>query len=178
MRSLSEAYAALPSHPELADALEKLAFNALPAAMSDDQWAHQYLTQGNAAFAGWDRSDAHEMGEVEHPFSRYFGNVGGDATVYGLSPNFPCCTVNFIQGWPKLLAHGAWRWDDGGWNDERTAGSPAELPLLLSAVFVPSSAAIPEPVGGTVELDTEYPFTSGATLSYTIRNTSSAMTLL
>ena len=42
MRSLAEAYRSLPSEPGLADALERLAFNALPAAVSDDHWTHQY----------------------------------------------------------------------------------------------------------------------------------------
>ena len=32
-----------PGRPELIDALERLAFNALPAAVSDDHWTHQYF---------------------------------------------------------------------------------------------------------------------------------------
>eukprot|EP00421_Protoceratium_reticulatum_P055177 CAMPEP_0168498650 /NCGR_PEP_ID=MMETSP0228-20121227/73385_1 /TAXON_ID=133427 /ORGANISM="Protoceratium reticulatum, Strain CCCM 535 (=CCMP 1889)" /LENGTH=218 /DNA_ID=CAMNT_0008515553 /DNA_START=74 /DNA_END=726 /DNA_ORIENTATION=- len=155
MRSLTEAFAALPSAPTLGDSLENLAFNALPAAMSDDHWAHQYLTQSNAAYAGLEAIEA-----GAGPMSGIFGNVGADATAYGLAPNFPCCTVNFAQGWPKLLSTGAWLWDDGAGN---------EVPALLSAAFVPSRLNLPAPAGGSIELETAYPFAPCGQLRYVIR---------
>ncbi|CAE7546082.1 unnamed protein product [Symbiodinium natans] len=152
MRSLEEAYAAMPDRPELADGLEVLAFNALPAAVSDDNWAHQYLTQSNAAYAGIESVEGAEDDEGPR-MSKTFGNVGLDATVYGLSPNFPCCTVNFAQGWGKFVALGLWLFEDGG----RDLGL-SETPILLSAAFAPSVIAVPAPVGGQVELSTAYPF--------------------
>ncbi|CAE8624715.1 unnamed protein product [Polarella glacialis] len=165
MRSLEEAYAAMPSNPGLADSLEKLAFNALPAAVSDDHWMHQYLTQSNAAYAGIEDLESSTGDDADKPLmSQVFGNVGADATAYGLSPNFPCCTVNFAQGWPKLVALGLWLWDDGG-----LRSGLGEMPALLSAVFAPSRISLPQPVGGEVELETSYPFAPEGPLRYILR---------
>ena len=30
---------------------------------------------------------------------------GHDANIFGLEPNFGCCTANMHQGWPKLVSH-------------------------------------------------------------------------
>eukprot|EP00927_Polykrikos_kofoidii_P060381 TRINITY_DN55377_c0_g1_i1.p1 TRINITY_DN55377_c0_g1~~TRINITY_DN55377_c0_g1_i1.p1 ORF type:complete len:797 (-),score=91.48 TRINITY_DN55377_c0_g1_i1:158-2260(-) len=173
LRSLADAYAASPSEPELADAIERLAYNALPAAVSDDHWSHQYLTQSNAAFAGIERSVAlasESTGEVA--ISEVFGNVGADATAYGLSPNFPCCTVNFAQGWPMLLTRAAWLWD-GGQNGVSTL-----TPALLSVAFVPSRIAKLPHLGGEVELETSYPFAPGSKLRYALRGLRGQLDLL
>jgi len=193
MRSLAEMYASVPSQTWIADSLEKLAFNALPAAVSDDHWAHQYLTQSNAPFAGIERVASLDTpvendkqafvghGEIldnadldkEAHLSKIFGNVGLDATSYGLAPNFPCCTVNFAQGWPKLLANAAWLWDDGG----KSFGL-SEVPALLSAVFIPSHITLPSHVGGHVELDTTYPFQLDTPLLYRIHQCDTPFVLL
>eukprot|EP00439_Symbiodinium_sp_Y106_P066555 s2644_g10.t2 len=172
MRSLEEAYAAMPNRPELADSLEVLAFNSLPAAVSDDHWTHQYLTQSNAAFAGIESVQETEDNDGPH-LSKVFGNVGLDATLYGLSPNFPCCTVNFAQGWAKFVASGLWLFEDGG-------GQLGlhETPLLLSAAFAPSSISVPAPVGGEVELSTAYPFDPEGLLRYNARGIRPPLQLL
>ncbi|MBQ6824730.1 MAG: glycoside hydrolase family 127 protein [Clostridia bacterium] len=73
-----------------ADRLEVLAFNALPATISDDMWAHQYVQMSNQItcerFGG----------------KPIFRTNGKDAHLFGLEPHFGCCTSNFNQGWPKL----------------------------------------------------------------------------
>ncbi|CAK8999186.1 unnamed protein product [Durusdinium trenchii] len=167
MRSLEETYAALPDRPELVDALEALAFNALPAAVSGDHWSHQYLTQNNAIFAGIESASASEGAEGEaSPLSEVFGNVGLDATMYGISPNFPCCTVNFAQGWGKFVALGLWLFDPG---------TPREMPLLLSAALAPSTVKLPML---EVELETIYPFNPEASLRYVVRKASTPFQLL
>ena len=72
------------------DRLEKLAFNALPAALSPDMWTHQYDQQVNQIAC-----------TVQNEPS-VFNTNSPDANVFGLEPNFGCCTANFAQGWPKF----------------------------------------------------------------------------
>ncbi len=70
--------------------LEKLAYNALPATLSEDMWAHQYDQQVN------------QVGCVNQGEKSVFRTNGPDAHVFGLEPHFGCCTSNFNQGWPKF----------------------------------------------------------------------------
>ena len=75
----------------LGDIWERIAYNALPAALSEDGWAHQYDQQVNQI-----RIDVHD---------RDWYNNRNDASVFGLEPNFGCCTANLHQGWPKFVSH-------------------------------------------------------------------------
>ncbi|EXX89167.1 hypothetical protein BG53_00555 [Paenibacillus darwinianus] len=80
------------------DILDKVAFNALPAAISADWTSHQYDQQVNqimcnVATRNWSNND--------------------EANLFGLEPNFGCCTANMHQGWPKLAAH-LWMSDGKG----------------------------------------------------------------
>lgn len=54
-------------------------------------WAHQYVQQTNQPWA---------RNFTANPFF----NVVSYSTTYGLEPNFPCCTVNHAQGYPKYVA--------------------------------------------------------------------------
>lgn len=76
--------------PHYGDLLEKIAFNALPAAISPDMWSHQYDQQVNQI----------NCMETLWPV---FNTNGGDSNLFGLEPHFGCCTVNFGQGWPKFV---------------------------------------------------------------------------
>jgi hypothetical protein len=72
-----------------ADVLERLAYNLLPATISADMTSHQYHQQANqvlctVAQRNWTQAD-------------------DDCTIFGLEPNFGCCTANLHQGWPKLI---------------------------------------------------------------------------
>ena len=84
-----------------ADRLEVLAFNALPATISEDMWTHQYLQMNN------------QITCERFPGKSLFRTNGPDGHMFGLEPIFGCCTANFNQGWPKL-ALSAFMYNDGG----------------------------------------------------------------
>lgn len=73
-----------------AERLEMIAFNALPATLSEDMWTHQYVQMVNQI--------ACQKTMIMAPFS----TNGPFAHTFGLEPNFGCCTANFNQGWPKF----------------------------------------------------------------------------
>lgn len=114
----------------LGDRLERLVFNALPATFSPDMWTHQYDQQVNQV-----ECSSREM--------RTFGTNGPDSNLFGLEPNFGCCTANLSQGWPKFAAHLWMRSPDG----------------LAVVAYAPSQVEVEingNPV--SVELETDYPF--------------------
>ncbi len=122
----------------LGDRLEKLAFNAFPATFKKDMCAHQYDQQANQVVA-----------KVSDP--RVYTDNGPDANLYGLEPNFGCCTANMHQGWPKFASHLWARTSDGG---------------LAALAYAPSVVEVK--VGGNpvrVELKTDYPFADELTFT-------------
>ncbi|GAB4515533.1 MAG: glycoside hydrolase family 127 protein [Anaerolineae bacterium] len=130
MFSLEQGIAIL-GDPLLADRLERVAFNALPAACTPDMWAHQYDQQVNQVLC------------TIAP--RHWTNNGPDSNIFGLEPNFGCCTANMHQGWPKLTAHLWMATPDGG---------------LASVVYAPCQMEALAADGETVtlEVETDYPF--------------------
>ncbi|TFK80485.1 hypothetical protein K466DRAFT_503826, partial [Polyporus arcularius HHB13444] len=75
-----------------ADRVERITYNALPATLTGDMWSRQYLQQQNQIAAKNMNPD---------PFPR----DGSYSNVFGLEPNYPCCTVNHPQGWPKFISN-------------------------------------------------------------------------
>ena len=73
----------------LADRIERMAYNAMPATMSADMWSHQYDQQANQVMCSLNR--------------RRWVTNGPESNLFGLEPNFGCCTANLHQGWPKLV---------------------------------------------------------------------------
>ncbi len=73
-----------------AERLEVLAYNALPAAISEDMWTHQYVQMSN------------QIACMTFPGRSLFRTNNSEAHIFGLEPHFGCCTANFNQGWPKL----------------------------------------------------------------------------
>ena len=129
MFSLEQSLAIL-GEADLGDRLEKIAFNALPGTFTDDMLAHQYNQEPNQV----------EVSLHRKPWT----TDGPESNLFGLEPNFGCCTANFHQGWPKLTAS-LWMLsaDDG----------------LVAAVYAPCE--VHTMVRGTavhVVEETEYPF--------------------
>ncbi|MBI2422969.1 MAG: glycoside hydrolase family 127 protein [Candidatus Hydrogenedentes bacterium] len=91
MYSLEHAIA-VSGDAALADRLESLAFNALPATFTADMWAHQYDQQANQAIVCVSKRPV-------------FATNGGEANLFGLEPNYGCCLANMHQGWPKFVSH-------------------------------------------------------------------------
>ena len=90
MFSLTYNYHAL-GEKDYADKAEMAAFNALPVMVMPRWWAHQYIAQTNQPIS-------HELSQTP------FWNVGPNGQRFGLEPNYPCCTVDFPQGYPKFLS--------------------------------------------------------------------------
>jgi len=124
----------------LADRLERIAFNALPATFKPDMWAHQYVQQANQAVC--------KVSE-----RRIYTTNGPDANIFGLEPNYGCCTANMHQGWPKFAAHLWMKTPQGGL--AAVAYAPATVRTRIGAATV------------TVTLDTDYPFSD--TLTFTVQ---------
>ena len=156
MYSLSYMYQLL-GDKSFADRCELAAFNTLPTMSTSDQWARQYLTLANQPFS-------YSLdGAVP------FFNAGRDGILYGLGrtiaigssssadgvpePNYPCCTVNHPQGFPKFLSASFVRVGDSG---------------IGHALLMP--AEMNTETGGGIQVhitcNTNYPFEN--TLDYSI----------
>nr|GAT43967.1 predicted protein [Mycena chlorophos] len=124
-----------------ADRVEKLAYNALPAEITGDMWEHQYMQQTN---------------QIQSAFlnPNPFATDGNESNVFGLAPNYPCCTVNHGQGWPKFISHAYMTSSD----------TKTLYHALLSPTTFNSTLANNNKV--TVVAQTNYPFSS--TIQYTI----------
>jgi hypothetical protein len=125
--------------PALGDRLEKIAYNALPGGQSADLWEHQYDQQPNQVLCSLSRRD--------------WSTNGPESNLFGLEPNYGCCTANLHQGWPKFTAS-LWMAsaDDG----------------LALAAYAPSQVHISvKGVGVTVDEITEYPFRDRVLLAVT-----------
>ena len=118
-----------------AERLEVLAFNALPAAISDDMWTHQYDQLSN------------QIACIKFPAKSIFGTNDKDAHLFGLEPNYGCCTANFNYAWPKLALSAFMHRGD----------------TVVSCVPIPSKL---EAENVSVSLVTNYPFENK--LEYTV----------
>jgi len=127
-----ELLAATLGDPALADRLERIVYNALPATFSTDMWSHQYHQQANQV-------------ECSVREGRPWRAAGPESNIFGLEPNYGCCTANLSQGWPKLAAH-LWMHADQGAGLAAVAYAPCAFTTDVNG----------SPV--TVETVTEYPF--------------------
>ena len=135
MFSLEQSLAIL-GEASLGDRLEKLAFNALPGAMTDDMWAHQYDQQPNQV----------ECSMHREPWT----TNGPESNLYGLEPHFGCCTANFSQGWPKFAASLIMKTAQGGL--VAAAYSPCEAHISLQGAQVHVIEETAYPFRGTIKI--------------------------
>jgi len=127
--------------PAFGDRLEMLAYNAHPGTCTPDYWAHQYDQQAN---------------QVLSTVAKRRWSTNGDASnVYGLEPNFGCCTSNMHQGWPKLTSHLWMATHDQG---------------LAAVAYGPSTVKAKVADGTEVQIDemTDYPFGETIRLKITV----------
>jgi len=140
MFSLEQSLAIL-GDPVLGDRLERLAFNALPGAISDDMWSHQYNQQPNQV----------ECSLHHKPWT----TDGPESNLFGLEPNFGCCTANFHQGWPKF-ATSLWMLSPRTSKDEEglvaAAYAPCETHTILRGIRVHLIEETSYPFHGTIRV--------------------------
>ena len=85
-----------------------------------------------------------------------FRTNNSESNLFGLEPNFGCCTANMGQGWPKFALSTYYRSKDG----------------IISATLAPSNLHTSvRGVNVDISLETEYPFRNN--LEYTIKTPSS-----
>ncbi len=138
-----EVMQSIVASPDLGDRLERIAFNALPATFKPDMWAHQYDQQVNQPVCQ----------VVPEPI---YTNNAPESNIYGLEPNYGCCTANMHQGWPKFAAH--------AWMRVPARGATPEGLAALS--FVP--CRIETEVSGVpviIQVAAEYPFDGGVRIT-------------
>ncbi len=132
-----ETLIAISGSATLADRLELVAFNALPATLSPDHWSHQYDQQVNQVVC--------RVSE-DHVYT----TNGPDANIFGLEPHYGCCTANLHQGWPKFAASLVMRSQDGG--------------LAVTAYAPCRSETELDGQAARLEIASEYPFRDTVTL--------------
>ena len=129
---------AILGDPALGDRLERVAYNALPGTCTPDFWAHQYDQQANQVLCT--------------VADREWSSNGPQSNIYGLEPNYGCCTANMHQGWPKLVSHLWMATKDDG---------------LVAVAYGPSvvEATVADGVQVRIVEETDYPFSGRISLT-------------
>lgn len=115
-----------------ADWLERIAFNALPAQVTDNYDARQYYQQLNQI-------------EISRQWRNFVTCYNGTDQLFGLLTGYPCCTSNLHQGWPKFTKHLWYASQDKG---------------LAALFYSPCTVTAKVGLGNRVEIKeiTNYPF--------------------
>jgi hypothetical protein len=116
------------------DALERMAYNALPAQTTDDYNARQYFQIANQVQV------TRGVFSFSLPFSR------GMTNVFGMRSGYTCCLANMHQGWTKFASH--------LWYGTASRG-------LVAAEYAPCEITAPVGLNSTkitIKEITNYPF--------------------
>ncbi|HEX3798199.1 MAG TPA: beta-L-arabinofuranosidase domain-containing protein [Verrucomicrobiae bacterium] len=130
----------ISGNPKLADRLETISFNALPAALANEIKGLQYYTVPNNVIAI----------HGGHGFNQDYAN----GTLPGPDSGYPCCRYNFHMGWPKLVQNSWAATADGG------------LAALVYAPTVVNTLANGHQI--QITEDTAYPFEEQVRLRMTL----------
>ncbi|MBN2487149.1 MAG: glycoside hydrolase family 127 protein [Bacteroidales bacterium] len=116
---------------KIADELEKVAFNHLPAALSENHCQHQYYVLPNQV-----QSKKGHNG---------FGQDYDNGVVPGPFSGYPCCRYNWHMGWPKFTQFSWMATPDSG---------------LVAATYAPCmvNARVGDSIAVTITENTDYPF--------------------
>jgi hypothetical protein len=135
---------------DYADRLEKIAFNALPAQVSDDFQQRQYFQQANQVM-------------LTRHIRNFDQNHGGTDVCYGLLTGYPCCTANMHQGWPKFTQNLWYTTSDKG---------------IAALVYSPSEVKAKVANGAEISFkeETNYPFDE--TIKFTLSTDKNVKTVL
>jgi hypothetical protein len=129
-----------------ADRWEKIALNALPAAMTPDLWSHCYDQQPN--------------GVLMTLAKRAWTTNYDDSNLMGLEPNFGCCTANLHQGWPKFAMRLWMATSDNG---------------LVALSYAPCNikTRLSNGTQASLQIQTQYPFRESIQISIALDKESS-----
>lgn len=122
---------------EWMDKCELLAFNSFPATVSDDMWTHQYDQLSNQPYC------------VDYHEKSHFRTNPTNSHLFGLEPNFGCCTANFNQAFPKFTLSCFMKANDG---IAVTALAPCAVETTVNSTLV------------RIFTDTLYPFRDTVTI--------------
>jgi uncharacterized protein len=125
--------------PWVADAIERVAYNALPAILSPDHCGHQYFELPNQVACT--------------PGAQGFWVQHGNDLLFGPLSGYGCCAANLHMGWPLLVNHLWLAVADGG----------------LAAMILAPCVARARIGGARVSIveETDYPF--GDEVRFTVR---------
>ena len=127
---------AVTGDAQFGDRLEKWAYNGLPGTFDAKMWAHQYDQQPNQVLC--------------NVYPRNWTSNKPDSNLFGLEPNFGCCTANYHQGWPKFVSH---LWMKGPKDSlVAVAYGPNEVNTALRGVDVNVTEETDYPFRGTIRL--------------------------
>jgi len=140
-----ELLAQITGEVDFLDQLETIAFNALPACFTPDFWGHCYDQSPNQVLVS--------LGK--RPWTTNFE----DSNLFGLEPNYGCCTANLHQGWPKFVAR---MWAESSDGLAALAYGPCQLNTQWKGVPVKVSVVTGYPfrefVQMTIQPDTPLEF--------------------
>ena len=121
---------------EYADILEKIAYNALPAAFTADMTAHQCQEQVNQV-------------KVSREPRKWYNCTDG-ANLFASVPDEDCCAANCGQGWPRFVASLWYATADGGL--QAVSYAPCTVRTVLDGVPVRLTVSGSYPFSQSVEI--------------------------